>query len=68
MHPWDSFQGSQKRVRNSRDKVDISVRASEVLLYTEECPGDKEEEDSKNLFRKKNPKPAFPLWEVFLTS
>ena len=30
---WDSFQGAQKRVRNSRGKRAISVRATEVLLY-----------------------------------
>ena len=27
------FQGTQERVRNSRDKRAISVRAIEVLLY-----------------------------------
>ena len=27
------FQGTQERVRNSRGKRDISVRATEVLLY-----------------------------------
>ena len=30
---WDSFQGAQERVRNSRGKRAISVRATEVLLY-----------------------------------
>ena len=30
---WDFFQGTQERVRNSRSKRDISVRATEVLLY-----------------------------------
>ena len=28
------FQGTQERVRNSRGKKAISVRATEVLLYT----------------------------------
>ena len=28
------FQGTQERVRNSRDKQAARVRASEVLLYT----------------------------------
>ena len=27
------FQGTQERVRNSRGKRDISIRATEVLLY-----------------------------------
>ena len=31
---WDFFQGAQERVRNSRRKRAISVRATEVLLYT----------------------------------
>ena len=31
----DFFQGNQKRVRNSRGKRAISVRATEVLLYIE---------------------------------
>ena len=30
---WDFFQGTQERVRNSRGKRAISVRATEVLLY-----------------------------------
>ena len=30
---WDLFQGTQERVRNSRGKRAISVRAIEVLLY-----------------------------------
>ena len=30
---WDSFQGAQEQVRNSRSKRAISVRASRVLLY-----------------------------------
>ena len=30
---WDLFQGIQERVRNSRGKRAISVRAIEVLLY-----------------------------------
>ena len=30
---WDFFQGTQERVRNSRRKRAISVRAIEVLLY-----------------------------------
>ena len=30
---WDLFQGTPKRVRNSRGKRAISVRAIEVLLY-----------------------------------
>ena len=30
---WDFFQGTQERVRNSRGKRAISVRAIEVLLY-----------------------------------
>ena len=29
----DFFQGTQRRVRNSRGKRAISVRATEVLLY-----------------------------------
>ena len=29
---WDLFKGSQERVRNSRGKRAISVRAIEVLL------------------------------------
>ena len=33
---WDFFQGTQERVRNSHGKRAISVRAIEVLLYTEE--------------------------------
>ena len=28
------FQGTQERVRNNRGRRDISVRATEVLLYT----------------------------------
>ena len=31
--PKDLFQGTQERVRNSRGKRAISVRATEVLLY-----------------------------------
>ena len=31
---WAFFQGTQERVRNSRGKQAISVRAIEVLLYT----------------------------------
>ena len=31
---WDFFLGTQDRVRNSRGKRAISVRATEVLLYT----------------------------------
>ena len=31
---WDFFQGTQERVRNSRGKRAISVRATEVLLYS----------------------------------
>ena len=30
---WDVYKGTQKRVRNSRGKRAISVRATEVLLY-----------------------------------
>ena len=30
---WEFFQGTQERVRNSRGKRAISVRAIEVLLY-----------------------------------
>ena len=30
---WDLFQGTQERVRSSRGKRAISVRAIEVLLY-----------------------------------
>ena len=30
---WLFFQGTQERVRNSRGKRAISVRATEVLLY-----------------------------------
>ena len=30
---WDFFLGTQERVRNSRGKRAISVRATEVLLY-----------------------------------
>ena len=30
---WDFFLGTHERVRNSRSKRDISVRAIEVLLY-----------------------------------
>ena len=30
---WDFFQGTPERVRNSRGKRAISVRAIEVLLY-----------------------------------
>ena len=30
---WNVFVGTQERVRNSRDKQAISVRAIEVLLY-----------------------------------
>ena len=30
---WAFFQGTQERVRNSRGKRAISVRATEVLLY-----------------------------------
>ena len=30
---WDLFQGTKERVRNSRGKRAISVRATEVLLY-----------------------------------
>ena len=30
---WDLFQGTQERVRNSRGKRAISVRAIEVPLY-----------------------------------
>ena len=33
MQLWDFFQGTQERVRNSRGKQAISVRAIEVLLY-----------------------------------
>ena len=33
MKLWDCFQGTQERVRNSRGKRAISVRATEVLLY-----------------------------------
>ena len=32
---WDFFQGTQERVRNSRGKRAISVRATEVPLYFE---------------------------------
>ena len=32
---WNSFQEAQERVRNSRGKRAISVRASEVLLYSD---------------------------------
>ena len=32
------FQGTQRRVRNSRGKRAISVRATEVLLYIDEIP------------------------------
>ena len=31
----DFFKGTQRRVRNSRGKRAISVRATEVLLYLE---------------------------------
>ena len=31
---WDFYLGTQERVRNSRGKRAISVRATEVLLYT----------------------------------
>ena len=30
---WELFQGTQERVRNSRGKRAICVRAIEVLLY-----------------------------------
>ena len=33
LQPWDFFQGTQERVRNSRGKLAISVRAIKVLLY-----------------------------------
>ena len=33
LQPGDSFQGTQERIRNSRGKRAISVRATEVLLY-----------------------------------
>ena len=33
------FQGSQERVRNSRGKRAISVRATEVLLYSVDFEG-----------------------------
>ena len=33
MHLWDNFQGKQGRVRNSRGKRGIIVRATEGLLY-----------------------------------
>ena len=33
LQPGDSFQGTQERVRNSRGKRAINVRAIEVLLY-----------------------------------
>ena len=32
---WDFFQGTQGRVRNSRGKRAINVRATEVLLYND---------------------------------
>ena len=32
LHLWDLLQGTQERVRNSRGKRAISVRAIEVLL------------------------------------
>ena len=32
---WDFFQGTQERVRKSRGKRAISVRAIEVLLYVQ---------------------------------
>ena len=32
LQPRDYFQGTQERVRNSRGKLAISVRATEVLL------------------------------------
>ena len=33
MQPWDFFQGTAQRVRNSRGKRAISVQATENLLY-----------------------------------
>ena len=33
LHLWDLFQRTQERVRNSRGKRAISVRATQVLLY-----------------------------------
>ena len=32
---WEFFQGTQERVRNSRGKKAISVRAIEILLYND---------------------------------
>ena len=37
MELWDFFLGTQERVRNSRGKRAISVRAIEVLLYMFAC-------------------------------
>ena len=33
---WDFYQGTQERIRNSRGKRTISVRATEVLLYSQD--------------------------------
>ena len=35
LHLWGLFQGTLERVRNSRGKRAISVRATEVLLYVD---------------------------------
>ena len=37
LHLWDFFHETQERVRNSRCKRAISVRAIEVLLYIVRC-------------------------------
>ena len=44
------FQGTQERVRNSRGKGAISVRAIEILLYMEKMVLDRDDRQQYILF------------------
>ena len=45
---WDFFQGTQERVRNSRGKQAISVRATEGLLWLTRARKCNSEEQQQN--------------------